>query len=69
MIKVEMHEIRSLVGCFWNTGNKEWEGILSKEFDESEVKIIKSDRAVILFRKSDFDGPVQSSSGNSPASR
>ena len=53
MVKVETHDCRSFVACFWNTGNKEWEGIVSNKLENMNVSIIKSDHAIILLRKSD----------------
>lgn len=69
MMKVEMHDVHSFVGCFWNFGNSEWGGVLSKFLENMDVSIIKTEHAILLLRKEDFDVPVQSSSENNRVPR
>ncbi|MDD4802628.1 MAG: hypothetical protein PHF24_06790 [Syntrophomonas sp.] len=65
MIKVEMHDFESLVACFWHTGDQQWEGVVTEDLHNLEVNIIKSDRAVILLRKSDCEERCQVSGQSS----
>lgn len=53
MMKVEMHNVDSFIACFWHTGDRQWEGIVTDELNNMEVNIIKSDQAILLLRKSD----------------
>jgi hypothetical protein len=56
MMKVEMqiHGFNSFAACFWQTSDLQWEGVVTQDINDMEVKIIKSEHAILLLRKSDF---------------
>lgn len=65
-IKVETYDFNLVVACLWKVGDKQWEGIINNEFNAGDLNIIKTEKAILLFRK-DPAGPVQPSSGSSLA--
>ncbi len=65
-MKVDILDLDSFVACFWQVKAEKWEGVINKVIENGEVSVIKSDKAIILFRKSDFVQPVAVSSENNP---
>lgn len=65
-IKVETYDFNLVVACLWQVDDKQWEGVINNEFDAGDLNVIKTDKAILLFRK-DPAGPAQPSSGSSPA--
>lgn len=63
-IKVETYDFNLVVACLWQVDNKQWEGVINNEFNAGDLNIIKTEKAILLFRK-DPAGPAQPSSGSS----
>jgi len=67
LVKVETCPMKSLVGCFWHKGST-WEGVLEPDLDNLEIRVIKSENAILLLRKNQIGEPGQSSNGNNLSS-
>ena len=65
-IKLETYDFNLVVACLWQVDDKQWEGVINNEFDAGELDVIKTEKAILLFRK-DHAGSAQPSSGSSPA--
>lgn len=64
MIKVDMLSLDLFVACFWQAEGEQWEGVVNKELYDSEVKLIRADKAIILLQKGDLVQPVAASNEN-----
>lgn len=65
-IKVETYDFNLVVACLWQVGDKQWEGVINTEFDAGDLNVIKTEKAILLFRK-DSAGLAQPSSGSNLA--
>lgn len=66
MMKVDILDIDSFVACFWQVEAEKWEGVINRIKNNCDVRVIKSDKAIILLRDSDCVQPVAASSENNP---
>ena len=60
-IKLETYDFNLVVACLWQVDDKQWEGVINNEFDAGELDVIKTEKAILLFRK-DSAGLAQPSS-------
>ncbi len=65
-IKLETYDFNLVVACLWQVDDKQWEGVINNEFDAGELDVIKTEKAILLFRK-DSAGLAQPSSGSNLA--
>ncbi len=67
-IKVETYDFNQIVACLWQVNDKQWKGVINNKIDTGDLNVIKTDKAILLFRQ-DSAGPAQLSNESSLVAR
>lgn len=49
-LKIETYDFENIVACFWQVDDKKWEGVINSQIDAGNFKMVKNEKAIILFR-------------------
>ncbi|MGI5911524.1 MAG: hypothetical protein ACOX6E_02945 [Syntrophomonadaceae bacterium] len=49
-IKIDSYDFEKIIAFFWQADEEKWEGVLSNQIGAGNYKVIKGEKAIIIFR-------------------